>query len=124
MTSVLVAKPTFEQVAQEVELERWKVKLPDRMAKFIIESPTIAALDPENADFEAFQRRKNNEQFKRAEMLKVAHETGVPEELLRALQKQPTRTSVDSTALDEQQARAFELGLDEETMNVDIAPTS
>ena len=63
MTSVLVARSTFEEVAQQVELERWKVKLPDRWAKIVIESPTIAALDPENGDFEAFQRRKNNEQL-------------------------------------------------------------
>jgi len=121
MTSVLVARSTFEEVAQQVEHERWKVKLPDRWAKIVIESPTIAALDPENGDFEAFQRRKNNEQFKRAEMVKVAHETGVPEELLRALHEEPKHTQLDSTALDRQHARAFELGLDEETMNVDIA---
>ena len=121
MTSLLVARSDFEQVAQQVELERFKVKLPDRWARIVIESPTIAALDPESGDFEAFQRRKNNEQFKRAEMIKVAHETGVPEELLRALQRQPTSTNLDSTSLDEQQARAFQMGLDEETMNLDIA---
>ena len=121
MTSVLRARSSFEEVAQEVELERWKIKLPDRSARIVIESPTIASLDPESADFEAFQRRKANEQFKRAEMAKVAHETGVPEELLRALQRQPTQTNVDSTSLDEQQARAFQMGLDEETMHLDIA---
>ena len=121
MTSLLVARSDFEQVAQQVELARFMVKLPDRWARIVIESPTIAALDPESGDFEAFQRRKNNEQFKRAEMIKVAHETGVPEELLRALQRQPTPTNLDSTSLDEQQARAFQMGLDEETMNLDIA---
>ena len=117
----LLPKTKYEDIAAQVELERYRVKLPDRTARIIIESPTLAQLDPEFEDFEGYQKRKATEEAKRAEMTRVAEETGAPTHLLRALQERPTPISIDTTAHDEQHARALQLGLDEETRRLDIA---
>ena len=117
----LLPKTKYEDIAQQVELEKYRVKLPDRTARLIIESPTLAQLDPELEDFEGYQRRKATEEAKRAEMARVAEETGAPVHLLRALQARPPPPRIDSTAHDEQHARAIQLGLDEETRKLDIA---
>ena len=114
-------KPKFEDIAATIELERYRLKLPDRTAKLIIESPTLAQLDPGFSDFEQFQRNKAAEEVRRAEMQKVAHETGAPVQLLRALENRPTPIVIDPSAHDEQHARAFQLGLDEEMMSLDNA---
>ena len=119
--TVLIPKTKYEDIAAQVELERYRVKLPDRTARLIIESPTLAQLDPEFEDFEGYQKRKATEEAKRAEMARVAEETGAPTHLLRALQERRTPISIDTTAHDEQHARALQLGLDEETRQLDIA---
>ena len=116
----LVAKTKYEDIAAEIELPQFRVRLPDRSAKIILESPTLAELDPEFGEFEGFQRRKAVEQAKRAEMERVAHDTGAPVHLLRALETRPS-ISIDPTAHDEQHARAYQLGLDEEMMAVQNA---
>ena len=117
----LFPKSKYEDIAAQVQLERYRVKLPDRTARIIIESPTLAQLDPEFEDFEGYQKRKATEEAKRAEMTRVAEETGAPTHLLRALQKRPSNIRLDTTAHDDQHARAVQLGLDEETMRLDIA---
>ena len=82
----LVPKRKFEDVLVEIEAQAaYKVKLPDRSARIIIESPTIASIDPESEDLEAQQRRKVAEELKQAEIKKAAQESGAPRELLRAL---------------------------------------
>ena len=45
-TSGLVRRSTYEEVAMEVELDRFKdlVKLPVRTAKFILEAPSLQQL--------------------------------------------------------------------------------
>ena len=117
----LLPKTKYEDIAAQVELKKYRVKLPDRTARIIIESPTLAQLDPEFEDFEGYQKRKATEEAKRAEMTRVAEETGAPTHLLRALQARPTPIRIDTTAHDEQHARAIQLGLDEETRQLDIA---
>jgi DNA-binding phage protein len=117
----LFPKSKYEDIAAQVQLERYRVKLPDRTARIIIESPTLAQLDPEFEDFEGYQKRKATEEAKRAEMARVAEETGAPTHLLRALQERPSNIRLDTTAHDEQHARALQLGLDEETRRLDIA---
>jgi len=117
----LVPKTKYEDIAAQIELERYRVKLPDRTARLIIESPTLAQLDPELEDFEGYQRRKATEEAKRAEMARVAEETGAPVHLLRALENRPPPPSVDSTAHDAHNERAFQRGLDVETRELDIA---
>ena len=117
----LVPKTKYEDIVAQVELAKYKVKLPDRTSTLIIESPTLAQLDPELEDFEGYQRRRATEEAKRAEMARVAQETGAPVHLLRALQARPPPPSIDPTAHDEQHARAFQLGLNEKMMKVDIA---
>ena len=73
----LVPKTKYEDIALEVmKDEPFPIKLPDRTAKLIIESPSLAALDPDIEDFEGFQRRKAAHEARRAEMQKVAVETG------------------------------------------------
>ena len=41
---------TFEQVAAEIELDAFRVKLPDRAATFVLESPSLAQISPENEE--------------------------------------------------------------------------
>ena len=49
----LVPKKKFDDVLAEIEAQAYyKVKLPDRTARIIIESPTVASIDPELDDFE------------------------------------------------------------------------
>jgi hypothetical protein len=43
--SPLKRKPTFEEVVQDAELPPFRVKLPDRYATFLAESPALAVLD-------------------------------------------------------------------------------
>ena len=118
----LVPKKKFEDVLAEIEAQAYyKVKLPDRTARIIIESPTVASIDPELDDFEGEQRRRAVEEVKQAEIKKAAHETGAPRELLRALQDHPRTYSVDTSEMDAQRARAIQLGLDEATQEVDRA---
>ena len=114
-------KPKFEDIAATIELEKYRLKLPDRTAKLIIESPTLAQLDPGFSDFEQYQRNKAAEEVRRAELQKIAHETGAPVQLLRALENRPTPIVIDPSAQDEQHARAYQLGLDEEMMSLDNA---
>jgi hypothetical protein len=46
-----VPKTKYEDIAAQIELEKYRVKLPDRTARLIIESPTLAQVDPELEDF-------------------------------------------------------------------------
>ena len=45
----LVKRSNYEEILQEVQLDRFKeaVKLPDRTAKFILEGPSLQALQDE-----------------------------------------------------------------------------
>ena len=113
-------KTKYEDIVADIELPQFRVRLPDRSAKIILESPTLAELDPEFGEFEGFQRRKAIEEAKRAEMQRVAHDTGAPMHLLRALETRPS-ISIDPSAHDEHHARAYEIGLNEEMMAVQTA---
>ena len=115
----LVARSKFDEIAIRSELEQWRPQFPDRTAQFITESPSVAALD--DGDYEAYQKRQLEEQLRRAEIQKVAAESGVPAHFLHALSHRPTQLRIDPTRHDEQHARAFQLGLDEEMMRVDNA---
>ena len=118
----LVPKRKFEDILAEIEAQAsYKVKLPDRTARIIIESPTIASIDPESEDLEAQQRRKLAEELKQAEIKRVAHETGAPRELLRAIEDTSRTYDIDTSETDAQRARALELGLDEAAQEVDRA---
>ena len=118
----LVPKTKYEDIALEVmKDEPFPIKLPSRTAKLIIESPSLAQLDPDIEDFEGFQRRKAAHEARRAEMQKVAVETGAPVHLLKALEARPSPIMIDTTSHDEQHARAIQYGLDQETMLVDQA---
>jgi hypothetical protein len=111
----------YEQIAAQVELDRFKIKLPERTARLIIESPSLAQIDPELEDFEGFQRRKAAEEAKRAQLQQVAQETGAPMHLLRALDQPPSNVTIDTTAYDAQRTRATQIGLNEEMMKLENA---
>jgi len=117
----LVPKTKYEDIAAEIELPQFRVRLPDRSARIVLESPTLAQLDPEFGEFEAYQRRKAAEEAKRAEMQQVAHETGAPVHLMQALEARPTSIQIDPSAHDNLQATAYQLGLEEEMMQVQNA---
>ena len=113
-------KSTFDDVLAEVEREQlFKVKLPSRMAKIILESPAIAMLEDDEAG--AQQRRINEEEAKQAAIKRAAHESGAPVALLRALEHQPAGYRIDSSETDAQTSAAIALGLDEATQAVDLA---
>lgn len=113
-------KSTFDDVLAEVEREQlFKVKLPDRTAKIIMESPAIAMLEDDEAG--AQQRRINEEEAKQAAIKRAAHESGAPVALLRALEHQPAGYRIDSSETDAQTSAAIALGLDEATQAVDLA---
>jgi hypothetical protein len=118
----MAPKTKYEDIVLEVlRNEPFPIKMPTRTAKLIIESPTLAELDPDLEDFEGYQRRKAMHDAKRAEMQRVAVETGAPVHLLKALEQHPSPIQLNTDSLDEQHARAFQLGLDQETRLVDIA---
>ena len=48
----LVPRTTYEDIVAEIELPQFRMRLPDRSAKIILESPTLAELDPEFGEFE------------------------------------------------------------------------
>jgi len=90
MAQGMYRKSTFDDVLAEVEREQlFKVKLPDRTAKIIMESPAIAMLEDDEAG--AQQRRINEEEAKQAAIKRAAHESGAPVALLRALEHRRTR---------------------------------
>ena len=89
--SGLRPQSTFEQVAAEIELDAFRVKLPDRAAKFVLESPSLAQISPENEeDIIEFEKRKRTNDLRRSEIQRIAQERGVS----RVLLEQHAQTSI------------------------------
>ena len=64
---------TYEEVMREIELDKFKVKAPDRLATFILEAPEMISLDPENEEeIIEFNKRKRAERARRDEVEEVA----------------------------------------------------
>jgi hypothetical protein len=112
----LVAKPKFDDIVARLDTP-FEIKKPDRLAKFIIESPTIASFD-ENLDLEAEERRRAAEQAKEAEIRRVAQESGAPASLLRALENRPASSRIDNTQTNAHMARAIQFALTDATQLV------
>ena len=69
----LIAKPNFEDIAARLD-SPFQIKKPDRLAKFILESPTLASFD-EYGDLEAEEQRRAIAQTREAEIKRVAQES-------------------------------------------------
>ena len=115
----LIAKPNFEDIAARLD-SPFQIKKPDRLAKFILESPTLASFD-ETAYLEAEEQRRAIAQAREAEIKRVAQESGAPASLLRALEHRPTPFRIDNRETDAHQARAIQLQLEDATQTVEHA---
>ncbi len=115
----LIAKPNFEDIAARLD-SPFQIKKPDRLAKFILESPTLASFD-EYGDLEAEEQRRAIAQTREAEIKRVAQESGAPASLLRALEHRPTPFRIDNRETDAHQARAIQLQLADATQTVEHA---
>ena len=115
----LIAKPNFEDIAARLD-SPFEIKKPDRLAKFILESPTLASFD-EYGDLEAEEQRRAIAQTREAEIKRVAQESGAPASLLRALEHRPTPFRIDNRETDAHQARAIQLQLADATQTVEHA---
>lgn len=117
--TALVARPNFEDIVAKLD-SPFQVKKPDRLAKFILESPTLASFD-ETGDIEAEEQRRANAQAKEAELKRVAQQSGAPASLLRALERRPAPFRIDNRETDEHAARAIQFGLADATQLVENA---
>ena len=115
----LIAKPNFEDIAARLD-SPFQIKKPDRLAKFILESPALASFD-ETGDLEAEEQRRAIAQTREAEIKRVAQESGAPVSLLRALEHRPTPFRIDNRETDAHQARAIQLQLEDATQTVEHA---
>ena len=115
----LIAKPNFEDIAARLD-SPFQIKKPDRLAKFILESPALASFD-ETGDLEAEEQRRAIAQTREAEIKRVAQESGAPASLLRALEHRPTPFRIDNRETDAHQARAIQLQLEDATQTVEHA---
>ena len=91
VTAGLIRQSTYAEVAAEVELDSFRknVRLPDRAAKFTLESLELQQISPQNEqDIIAFERRKQEQEARKQEIDKVAQERGVS----RAILHQSTRS--------------------------------
>ena len=83
--SPLVPKTRFEDIVAEVDKELY-IKLEDRSAKNVIESPGFALFDDDE-----FQRRHALVQVKQAEIKELAQKTGAPQQLLKERQSKKSQ---------------------------------
>ena len=87
---------TYEEVMREIELDKFKVKAPDRLATFILEAPEMISLDPENEEeIIEFEKRKRAERARRDEVEEVAQQRGVSRAQLELLTRQPRQQILD-----------------------------
>ena len=78
--SGLQKRSTYEEVAREVQLDRFKdlIKPPDRLPKTILDAPTLTSLDPENEEtITQYEKNKRVEQARRSAAEEVAQSRGV-----------------------------------------------
>jgi hypothetical protein len=115
---------TYEQVAAQVELDQFsKVKLPFRASKFILESPSVLAIDGANeAEIEAFEKRKRVQAARQAEISKVAQERGVSRALLEQHTHQPVTPQIEVES-DDFESRRFAASLREPSLAYHAATT-
>ena len=79
----LIRQSTYEEVAAQVELDNFRVKLPDRAAKFTLESLELQQINPANEeDIIAFETRKREQEARRQEIDRVAQQRGVSRAIL------------------------------------------
>lgn len=112
----LIRKSKFEDVVATADLPPFRLTLPDRYARFIAESPVLAVLEE---DLNEQQKRVAEEQVRDAELLRVAQETGAPQQLIKQLQKKPAPFRIEDN--DQQIARAMALQLDEHSQEISRA---
>ena len=87
---------TYEEVMREIELDKFKVKAPDRLATFILEAPEMISLDPENEEeIIEFEKRKRAERARRDEVEEIAQSRGVSRAQLELLTRQPRQPILD-----------------------------
>jgi hypothetical protein len=122
--SGLRAQSTYEQVAAQVQLDQFsKVKLPNRVAKFILESPSVVALDPANEEeIVMHERRKRAQEARQAEVTKVAQERGVSRALLEQHAHQQVIPPVEVES-DDFESRRFAASLREPSLAYHAATT-
>ena len=85
VTAGLIRQSTYAEVAAQVELDSFRknVALPDRAAKFTLESLELQQISPQNEqDILAFERRKQEQEARKQEIDKVAQERGVSRAIL------------------------------------------
>ena len=84
--SGLRVQSTYEQVAAQVELDDFKVKLPNRVARFVLEFPSVFQLDSANKEEIMVHEKRSIQEAWQAKITKVAQESSVS----RALLEEPT----------------------------------
>jgi hypothetical protein len=110
-TSGLQRRSTYEEVMREVQLDNFKVKLPDRVATFTLEAPQLMALDPENEEsIIAFEKRKRAENARKDQVAEVAQERGISHAQLE-LATRPSRGTLLEAPNDEFARMRYELGI-------------
>ena len=104
---------TYEEVMQQIQLDDFKLKGPDRLATFILESPQLTTL--EDDEILEFEKRKRAEQARQNEIEQVAQQRGVSRTQLELL----TRSSREP--LLEQGDDGFENRVMTNQMSVEMA---
>ena len=119
--SGLQKRSTYEEVAREVQLDRFKdlIKPPDRLPKTILDAPTLTSLDAEHEETVAqYEKNKRVEQARRSAAEEVAQSRGVSRVQLE-LATRPSPPQLVEPSFDYQQRR-YEIQLAEAASNFSV----
>ena len=119
--SGLQKRSTYEEVAREVQLDRFKdlIKPPDRLPKTILDAPTLTSLDPENEEtINQYEKNKRVEQARRSAAEEVAQSRGVSRAQME-LATRPSPPQLVEPTFDYQQRR-YEIQLAEAASNFSV----
>ena len=119
--SGLQKRSTYEEVAREVQLDRFKdlIKPPDRLPKTIVDAPTLTSLDPENEEtINQYEKNKRVEQARRSAAEEVVQSRGVSRAQME-LATRPSPPQLVEPTFDYQQRR-YEIQLAEAASNFSV----
>ena len=119
--SGLQKRSTYEEVAREVQLDRFKdnFKPPDRLPKTILDAPTLTSLDAEHEESVVqYEKNKRVEQARRSAAEEVAQSRGVSRAQME-LATRPSPPQLVEPTFDYQQRR-YEIQLAEAASNFSV----
>ena len=122
--SGLQKRSTYEEVAREVQLDRFKdlIKPPDRLPKTILDAPTLTSLDAEHEEsVNQYEKNKRVEQARRSAAEEVAQSRGVSRAQME-LATRPSPPQLVEPTFDYQQRR-YEIQLAEAASNFNVQTT-